>query len=151
MSKVLCSVATRGRYFTTLPLTLNAIINQSRLPDKVVIFDDNDEPQDMRKELVYGYFFQMLDIKGVAWEWVFAAKKGQHYSHQTANLMGYEWVWRVDDDAIPEPNVLQTLMMYTGPKTGAVGGSVLTPPAIKANGATGFIELINDEPSIQWE
>jgi hypothetical protein len=120
------------------------------LPDKLVIFDDNDEPQDMRNELVYGYFFQMLDIKGVAWEWVFAAKKGQHYSHQTANLMGYEWVWRVDDDAIPEPNVLQTLMMHTGSKIGAVGGSVLTPPAIKANGATGFIELINDEPNIQW-
>lgn len=150
MSKVLCSVATRGRYFTTLPLTLNAIINQTRLPDKLVIFDDNDEPQDMRKELVYSYFFQMLDIKGVAWEWVFAEKKGQHYSHQKANMMGYEWVWRVDDDAIPEPNVLQTLMMYTGPKTGAVGGSVLTPLHIKSNGSTGFVRMIDDEPNIQW-
>jgi GT2 family glycosyltransferase len=150
MNKVLCSVATRGRYFTTLPLTLNAIINQTRLPDKLVIFDDNDEPQDMRKELVYSYFFQMLDIKGVAWEWVFADKKGQHYSHQKANTMGYEWVWRVDDDAIPEPNVLQNLMMHTGPKIGAVGGSVLTPPFIKPNGSTGFVRMIDDEPNIQW-
>lgn len=147
---VLCSVATRGRYFTTLPLTLNAIINQTRKVDKLIVFDDNDEPQDMRNELVYHYFFQMLDIKGIAWEWVYADKKGQHYSHQKANMMGYEWVWRVDDDAIPEPNVLEYLMRYTGPKIGAVGGSVLTPPVIHQNHATGFIELIDDEPNIQW-
>lgn len=67
MSRVLCSVATRGRYFTTLPLTLQAIISQTKKVDKLVIFDDNDEPQDMRKELVYNYFFQMLDIKGIPW------------------------------------------------------------------------------------
>ena len=150
MSNVLCSVATRGRYLTTLPLTLNAIINQTWKVDKIVIFDDNDEPQDMRKELVYHYFFQMLDIKDIAWEWVYADKKGQHYSHQKANTMGYEWVWRVDDDAIPEPNVLQSLMMYTGPKIGAIGGSVLTPPMIEANSATGIIEAIDSEPNIQW-
>lgn len=150
MSKVLCSVCTRGRYFSTLPLALNAIINQTRKVDKLVIFDDNDKPQDMRKELIYGYFFQMLDIKGIAWEWVYAAKKGQHYSHQMANTMGYEWVWRVDDDAIPEPNVLQNLMRYAHPKLGAIGGSVLTPPRIETNGSTGSIGLINDEPNIQW-
>jgi hypothetical protein len=131
-------------------LTLNAIINQTWKVDKIVIFDDNDEPQDMRKELVYHYFFQMLDIKGIAWEWVYADKKGQHHIHQKANTMGYEWVWRVDDDAIPEPNVLQSLMMYTGPKIGAIGGSVLTPPMIEANSATGIIEAIDSEPNIQW-
>ena len=75
MNKVLCSVATRGRYHTTLPLVLNAIINQTRLPDKLVIFDDNDEPKDMRQEMIYQYFFQMLDIKKIPWEWVYAEKK----------------------------------------------------------------------------
>lgn len=151
MSKVLCSVATRGRYFTTLPLVLNAIINQTKLPDKLVIFDDNDEPQDMRKEMIYQYFFQMLDLKGVAWEWVFADKKGQHHIHQRANTMGYEWVWRVDDDAIPEPNVLETLFKWVGPKIGAVGGSVLTPPLqFDCTNSTGKIAKIDSEPNIQW-
>ena len=75
MDKVLCSVATRGRYFTTLPLVLNAILNQTKLPDKLIIFDDNDEPLDMRKEMIYQYFFQMLDIKKIPWEWVYAEKK----------------------------------------------------------------------------
>lgn len=151
MSKVLCSVATRGRYHTTLPLTLNAIINQTRLPDKLVIFDDNDEPQDMRNDLVYSYFFQILSIKGIDWEWHYAAKKGQHYSHQVANTMGFDWVWRVDDDAIPEPNVLKNLMIYVDDDIGAIGGAVLTPPLIfENNNSTGEIENIDSEPNIQW-
>ena len=151
MDKVLCSVATRGRYQTTLSLTLNAIINQTKKVDKLIIFDDNDEPQDMRNELVYSYFFQMLDIKGIQWEWLYAQKKGQHHIHQMANTMGFDWVWRVDDDAIPEPNVLQTLFNYTSKKVGAVGGSILTPPLqFESFKPTGKIENINTEPNIQW-
>ena len=151
MSKVLCSVATRGRYFTTLPLVLNAIINQTRPVDKLVIFDDNDEPQDMRKEMIYQYFFQMLDAKGIAWEWLFADKKGQHHIHQRANTMGYDLVWRVDDDAVPEPNVLEMLYYYIEDGVGAVGGSVLTPPYLPDTlHVTGKIDNIDAEPNIQW-
>ena len=151
MNSVLCSVATRGRYQTTLPLTLNAIINQTKKVDKLIIFDDNDEPQDMRSKLVYSYFFQMLDIKGIQWEWLYAQKKGQHHIHQMANTMGFDWVWRVDDDAIPEPNVLQTLFNYTSKKVGAVGGAILTPPLqFESFKPTGKIENINTEPNIQW-
>ena len=151
MSKVLCSVATRGRYFTTLPLVLNAIINQTKPVDKLVIFDDNDEPKDMRKEMIYSYFFQMLDIKGIAWEWIYAPKKGQHHIHQIANTMGYDWVWRVDDDAIPEPNVLETLYRFTSPSIGAVGGQILTPPYMPdTNEVIGKIDNIDSEPNVQW-
>lgn len=150
--QILCSVATRGRYFTTLPLVLNAIINQTHLPDKLVIFDDNDEPQDMRKELIYSYFFQMLDIKGVKWEWLFAEKKGQHHIHQRANTMGYEWVWRVDDDCVPEATVLQSLYSHATqfPNVGAVGGAILTPPLQNTSKSTGLIKDIDSEPNIQW-
>ena len=154
MGKVLCSVATRGRYFTTLPLVLSAIINQTKPVDKLIIFDDNDEPQDMREEMIYSYFFRMLDIKNIPWEWQYAEKKGQHYIHQRANTMGYDWVWRVDDDAIPEPNVLENLYFHTtyNLNTGAVGGSILTPPSkFDTSLITGKIEHINLEPNIQWE
>ena len=151
MNKVLCSVATRGRYFTTLPLVLNAIINQTRPVDKLVIFDDNDKPQDMRKEMIYSYFFQMLEAKGIAWEWLFAEKKGQHHIHQRANVMGYDLVWRCDDDAIPEPNVLENLIKHFDVDVGAVGGSVLTPPYLPdTSHVTGKIDSIDSEPNIQW-
>ncbi len=92
MPKVLCSVATRGRYFTTLPMVLMAIANQPRPVDKLVVFDDNDEPRDLREDPMYARIFQMLDAKGIPWEWKFAERKGQHHIHQKANRMGYEWV-----------------------------------------------------------
>ncbi len=151
MNKILCSVSTRGRYHTTLPLTLEAIINQTKLPDKLVIFDDNDDPQDMRKELVYGYFFQMLEIKKVEWEWIYAGKKGQHHNHQMANTMGFDWVWRVDDDAIPESNVLERLSSFIYDDIGAIGGAILTPPLqFEKFNPTGKLENIDVEPNIQW-
>jgi len=151
MPKVLCSVATRGRYFTTLPLVLQAIINQTQLPDKLVIFDDNNEPNDMRKEMIYQYFFQMLNIKGVKWEWLYAEKKGQHHIHQQANRMGFDWVWRVDDDAIPESNVLEQLCSHIDTTVGAIGGSVLTMPNVfDISKSTGKIKDIDSEPNIQW-
>jgi hypothetical protein len=95
----------------------------------------------------------MLDAKGIAWEWVYADKKGQHHIHQRANTMGYDWVWRCDDDAIPEPNVLENLLRHTEviKGVGAVGGSILTPPYMPdTSKVTGMICNIDKEPNIQW-
>jgi hypothetical protein len=151
MDKILCSIATRGRYFTTLPLVLNAVINQTKKPDKIVIFDDNDQPEDMRQHFLYQHFFYMLEQKKIKWEWLFAEKKGQHHIHQMANTMGYDWVWRVDDDAVPEPNVLETLSIYMQPNIGAIGGSIITPPVnLLTVNSTGLIKDIDSEPNIQW-
>jgi len=152
MSKILCSIATRGRYHTTLPLVLEAVINQTWLPNKIVIFDDNDEPQDMRKEMIYQHFFQIMDIKGIEWEWLFADKKGQHHIHQKANRMDFDWVWRVDDDCIPESTVLQSLYSCATQieNVGAVGGSILTAPLLDTSKSTGLIDNINAEFNLQW-
>ena len=151
---ILCSIPTRGRYDTTLPIALFAVMNQSRPPDKVVIFDDNDNPQDVRLIQHYLYLFQMFDIKGIKWEWVFAQKKGQHYSHQHANKMGYDLVWRVDDDAAPDTNVLEKLESYMLiNRVGAVGGAILTPPLMHSTytaKSTGRITDIDREPNLQW-
>ena len=151
MNNILCSISTRGRYYTTLPLALEAIINQTKKPDKLIIYDDNDEPVDLRNELYYHYFFQRLDIKGIKWEWVYAQKKGQHYNHQIANTAGYTWVWRIDDDCIPEPHVLETLYNYTNVNVGAVGGAILTPSHnFDTSKVTGKIKNIDSEANIQW-
>lgn len=148
---ILCSIATRGRYFTTLPVVLSAVINQTRSPDKIVIFDDNDEPKDMRNEPLYQQLFWQMAAKGIQWEWLFAEKKGQHHIHQRANLMGYKWVWRVDDDAVPESNVLENLAKHIADDVGAVGGSVLNPPHMPQYlEASGKLENIEKEPNIQW-
>jgi GT2 family glycosyltransferase len=129
MKNILCSISTKGRYDTTLPLAISAVINQTKLPDHIVIFDDNENPEDLRGKEVYGNLFRMINLKGITWEVVYGEKKGQHYNHDKANHMGYAWVWRVDDDTIPEPNVLQELYCCTtrNKGVGCVGGSIITP------------------------
>lgn len=151
MPNVICSISTRGRYYTTLPLAITAVANQTRPVDKLVIFDDNDQPEDLRQNTMYSSLFKMLDQKCISWEWLFAGKKGQHHNHQIANTMGYEWVWRVDDDAIPEPDVLRALLCYARDDVGAVGGEILVPEmTFDTSKATGKIENIDNEPNIQW-
>ena len=150
MDRVLCSISTKGRYHTTLPLAIESVISQTKQVDKLVIFDDNDNPVDLRDDVVYKNLFNMMDYKGIAWEWVFAKRKGQHYNHQLANEMGYEWVWRVDDDTIAEPTVLETLYSHISPKIGGVGGQVFVLPLKYENlHFTGKIENINSEAHIQ--
>lgn len=148
--EILCSISTRGRYDTTLPLAIMAVANQTLPPDKLIIYDDNDEPKDVRTMSHYNHLFQILRIKGIEWEWAFAQKKGQHFNHQLANCSGYKWVWRVDDDTVPEPNVLETLYSHVDETVGAIGGSILTTPNIASVNATGLIENLDREPSIQW-
>lgn len=149
--RILCSISTKNRYDTFLPLAIQSVINQTRLPDKLVIFDDNDNPIDLREIPVYKYLFSVLDNKNISWQVIFGAKKGQHHNHQIANTMGYEWVWRVDDDNSPEPNVLENLVSHASDKVGAIGGSVLTTDwGIEPVNATGKIENIDTEPNIQW-
>lgn len=148
---ILCSISTRGRYDTTLALAMMSVANQTLPPDKLVIFDDNDQPRDVREIQHYLYIFQTLDQKGIAWEWLFAEKKGQHFNHQKANTMGYKWVWRLDDDTVAEANVLETLYSHVDDSVGAVGGAILTPPLpAQYIDATGKIENIDKEPNIQW-
>ena len=150
MNEIICSISTRGRYDTTLPMAIMSVIQQTKKPNKLVIFDDNDEPIDVREKQHYRYLFSLLEQNNIEWEWTFALKKGQHYNHQQANTRGYTWVWRLDDDTVAEPHTLETLYSYVNDEVGAVGGSVLTPPAYGFVEATGLIENIDNEPNIQW-
>lgn len=151
MTHVLCSISTKGRYDTTLPLALQSVITQTRRPDHLIVFDDNDPAVDVRANPVYDNLFKMASANGITWEWIWAAKQGQHHNHQLANLKATEWVWRVDDDNIAEPNVLETLLSHTGPQVGGVATSCLTPTWDNSpRTATGLISQIDQEPNLQW-
>lgn len=155
--RVLCSISTRGRYETTLGMSISAVIQQSRKIDHLVIFDDNDQDKvkDIREIQHLRYLLHTLDCKGITWQVVWGKKLGQHHNHQMANTMAdslnCKWVWRVDDDCVPDYNVLERLMSYCSDTVGAVGGAILTPPFAPVHGATGIIENIDREPNIQWD
>ena len=148
---VLCSISTKGRYNTTLPLAIQSVAMQTRPPDHLIIYDDNDDAIDPRSVPVYDNLFKMISARGISWEWIWAGKKGQHHNHQMANQKASEWVWRVDDDNQPEPQVLETLLQHVTDQVGGVAVACLTPSWDQSpRVATGLIERIDQEPNIQW-
>jgi GT2 family glycosyltransferase len=125
--KITASVSTRNRYFTTLPLCLTAIANQTKVPEELIIFDDG-EHRDIRNEPVYQNIFSHLTKRGIFWHVEFGSGEGQVKNHQrTLETAKHELIWRLDDDNVPEANVLETLFGELGKQTGAIGGLVLDP------------------------
>lgn len=124
---ILAYVSTLNRYDTTLPLTLVSIALQTYKPDHFVLFDDNENPRDLRQSEVYQYCFKLFNEKGISWEVIFGQKKGQHFNHETANTMGYPFAWRIDDDEIAEQDCLEGLVKEIKDGIGAVAGLVMQP------------------------
>ena len=153
--KILCSISTKGRYDTTLPMAILSVVFQTLPPDKLIIFDDNDTPVDIREIQHYEYILRMLYEKNIDWCVELGEKKGQHFNHQKAiefaKKEGYDFIWRLDDDTVAEPDVLEKLYSQMKDDVGAVGGSILTPPFQKGIKATGKMENIKTEPNIQWD
>jgi hypothetical protein len=132
-------------------MAIQSVICQTKLPDKLIIFDDNDEPEDLRNDPTFNQLFRTLDLKGIEWAVIYGRRRGQHHNHQIANTMGYDWVWRLDDDTFAESNVLETLCSYISDDVGAIGGAILTPSfEIENVPTTGKIKDIYSEPNPQW-
>ena len=149
--KILCSIPTKNRY-DYLFHCLQSVAMQTLRPDKVVIYDDTPEEKriDIREHPIGSHLLKLLKSKGIAWEVVFGSRFGQHVSHEQANNSGFGYVWRIDDDCIAEPNVLEQLFSYiTRPKIGASAGAVFnikTPDS----GGSNKIEDFFDRANIQW-
>lgn len=146
--KVLAFVPTKNRY-DCLALTIQAIALQTTVPDKLLIYDDG-EHKDIREMPTYKHLLNLLALKGIAWEVIFGYGKGQHHGHQIANKFGYTYVWRIDDDEVPEPTVLTSLLGHMTSDVGAVAGAVIIPGEEQAGGS-GLLEDIFCFPNLQWK
>ena len=77
-------------------------------------------------------------------------------NHQLAlNFAKTEWVWRLDDDNVCEPNVLETLLSHSDDyKVGAVGNCVWVPGgtdgSTRTNAFSNKIADIFAKPNLQW-
>ena len=147
---ILCFIPTKNRYHTTLPLALQSIISQNIKPDKLIIYDDNTEKdrQDLRWNPLYKYLFESLDIHHIQWEVIYGTGNGQHFGHQIANKSDYKFVWRVDDDEIPMPDVLEKLISHMDNDVGAVGGSII--PELWWGDASPKIADVFEKGNLQW-
>jgi GT2 family glycosyltransferase len=145
--RILCSIPTKNRY-DALMNCLQSVAFQTVRPDKVIIYDDG-EHKDLREHPMGRYILPLLDLKGIEWETVFLSGRGQHIAHQMANTSGYDLVWRLDDDTVAEPDVLERLLAHMDDGVGAVGGAVYEIDR-KVYGGTSKIEDFFDGGNVQW-
>jgi len=124
---VTAMIPTKDRYFTTLPLAVSAVANQIVKPSRLLIFDDGEQ-RDLREVSPYDGLFRILNAAGIKWKMFYGKRKGQSHSHQAAlEMCETPFIWRLDDDNLPQPDALQQLLFCLGDGIGAVGGIVINP------------------------
>lgn len=151
MPEVTAYVSTKNRYFTTLPLCIIGIAMQTYKPKKLIIYDDGDH-KDMREDSLYKNIFAMLECNGIQWEVRFTAGIGQIPNHQNAlDTATTDWLWRIDDDNVPENLALEKMVSVIDDDIGAVGGLVLHPKMGNLSRlASSKIEDIYLGMNVQW-
>lgn len=125
-ASVVAEISTKGRHLKTLPLAITALAMQTRRVQKILIYDDSDEDFDYANNQMYQYLLGMCQLKGIS-TWIEpGAKKGQvqNHNHALYALTDADIIWRLDDDNIPEPDVLEKLLSYWDAKSGAIGTRV---------------------------
>lgn len=139
MKEITVGIPTKNRYYTTLPLTLISIINQSVLPKHIIIYDDTDLDKriDLRNIPNYQYIFSLIQKKNITFEVIFGNNSGQVTGHNVImNISKTDLIWRIDDDEIAEYNTLEKLLnIYeNNEKVGAVSCLILDPKGYQVAG-----------------
>ena len=154
---VLCNVNTRQRWGSTLPLTLQSILSQSRLPDEFLLIDDSppEGRPDMWRHPVLGPLISTMQSK-MKVKIINGPGRGPHHCHEFARTseQAKELVWRVDDDECPEPDVLARLEKHIEhnplDRIGAAAGLVLGPNPGANPLASSRVEDLRWCKNIQW-
>jgi glycosyltransferase involved in cell wall biosynthesis len=154
-SGVTAVVCTKNRH-GILPQALLSIVLQTVKPEHLIILDDSEEQFGSADALVqrypaYGEIFQLLQEFKISWQVVFGERRGQHCLHQAAQeIAKTDWLWRIDDDEVAEPDVLAKLLSRVEIGVGAVGGLVLSPSPLPCpDNAANIISDLN-LPNVQW-
>lgn len=124
-NKITVLLATCDRYLTTLPLTLMSIINQSRLPDKLVLIDDNKVKEFYNHEILKNILY-LLKQKNIEFEYYHGKNKGVVPALSIGlNNIEDGWVLKTDDDNILPYNSIEIFEKNIKDDIGAMGGLIL--------------------------
>lgn len=145
------------RYFTTLPFTVQSILNQSVMPVRILIICDKEQNVDFKTNLMFHYLFALATLKGVTVDIAFSGggKGVVHCYNEALKMIQTPIVWRMDDDEIAEYNCLEQMIkcMAMDTSIGAVGPSVYVPGQMicpKPDYITGTLAQVKNFPSVQW-
>lgn len=150
--KITVGIPTKNRY-DSLSHVLLALAFQTLKPIEIIIVDDTPEPINLTTKPLYEYVFRLLDQKKIEWKVIFGQKKGQHHSHQYIQEVAKgDYIFRIDDDEIAEPDTLKKLYpLILGKNVGAVAPCVLMPDAGRLpNGVENTIDTVHNGQNIQW-
>jgi len=155
-SGVTAVIPTKDRYKSTLPLAITSVANQTYRVRKIIVVDDSPNPVNLSQDSLYRYIFRMLQHKKIDIWIEFGIHRGQSFSHQRGmELAETEWIWRLDDDNVAEPDCLENLIKAAedDPDIAACGGLVLDPtnllpwlPVIASNKIEDWALSLN----VQW-
>ena len=121
------TISTYKRYDTTLPLAMMSVAQSSFVPDKFILFDDNDAPLDLRVHPTYKHILSIFDMRKIKWQVVYG-RHGQLKNHNLAlEISKTNFIHRMDDDNILEHDCLENLVSSMKAGVGAVGGCVFFP------------------------
>lgn len=129
MLDITVEISTKNRY-EYLAHAIHSIAHQIYKPKYLIIYDDSDNPVDLRQHNLFFNLFRILEINNIQWQIIISPKKGQVFNHNTTlNISKTDWIWRLDDDNIAAPDCLQKLVYtaITNSKVGGVAGCVLHP------------------------
>ena len=152
MIEVTCVISTKDRYRSTLPLVLVAICNQTYKPKHVLIYDDGEQIN-LSQDPLYKHIFKMMYCNGISDGGVvlFGQRKGQVANHiKSLENSKTLYIWRLDDDTVPEPDVLEKLVACIADDVGAVGGCVINSMDSVSPYASNKIEDIYLGVNEQW-
>lgn len=156
LSNVVATISTKNRTRTTLPLAINSVASQTKVPGCLAIFYDNSESFDFSQE-PFSSIFAILAARGCHIIVYAGGLKGQVFNHQMAleAFVDFDFVWRLDDDNVADPCVLSSLtsLLLSRPNVAAAASAVYSPhfeAPIESGRCSTKIEDVAVCLNIQW-
>ena len=105
MSESVCAVVVTYNRKELLRECLAAVTAQTRVPDTVLVVDNastDGTPDAVRAEFSSAELLELATNEG--------SSGGFHEGMKAAAARGFDWLWVMDDDTIPEPDALAILL-----------------------------------------
>jgi glycosyltransferase involved in cell wall biosynthesis len=132
-NKITVLLTTCDRYDSTLPLCLMSIINQTRLPDRIVLVDDsrNTTNNPFYSNKIIKHLLVLIKNKNISIDYFYGEKKGQVPALQLGlNKIDDGWVFKTDDDNVLDSNVLERFESEIKNDIGAISCLILDESSI---------------------
>lgn len=118
-------LTTCDRYDTTLPLCLMSIINQSLIPNRVVLVDDSKNKNFYNYQILKN-ILSLFKLKNIQFDYYHGNSIGMTNALQIGlNHIDDGWVLKIDDDNILNYNVLELFSNYISDSIGAISGIIV--------------------------